>query len=136
MAYEFTYLSSNLILITWMRYPTKEEEITFLEEHANQLNEATEPLYYISDLRQGRITNLDTINKLSKLAKHSNYGGSTAFSRDFVSKIVVQSFQMFTVEAENKSEMFETVEEAIAFLESLKAGITQGIDWNDHIKTV
>ena len=133
MAYEFKHLSSNLILITWKRYPTKDEEEAFLKEHTQQLSDATEPLYYISDLRSGRITNLDTINRLSKLAKHENYGGSTAFSKDFMSKIVVKTFQMFTSEAETKSRMFETVEEAIAYLESLKAGLTQNIDWNEHI---
>lgn len=136
MAYEFDYISSNLILVTWLRYPTKNEEQHFLKVHAEQLESATEPIYYISDLRQGRIVTMDIVNKMSQLARHSNYGGSTAFSKDLISKIMVQSFQTFSQDALNKSLMVETVEEALAFLETLNAGITQSIDWDDYIKPI
>lgn len=136
MAYEFNYISSNLILVTWVRYPTRDEEKQFLKDHTEQLESATEPIYYISDLRLGRIVTMNIVNQMSQLAKHPNYGGSTAFSEDLISKIVVQSFQTFSQEALNKSLMVDTVEEALAFLETLKAGITQGIDWDDYIKPI
>jgi len=133
MAYEFHHLSPELILITWIRYPTLSEEKQFLKEHTEQLKNADLPLYFISDLRQGRVITLGTINKMSQLAKHENYGGGTAFSKDPISKIMVKSFRILSSEASEKAAMFDTVEEALSFLESLKPDITNNIDWDTII---
>lgn len=128
MAYEFHYLSPVLILITWNRYPTLNEEKQFLQDHIQQLDNAGQPLYFISDLRKWRIITITTINKLSQLTKHPNYGGGPAFSKDPISKIMMKSFRGLSLEASAKSAMFDTIEEALEFLESLKTGITKGID--------
>ncbi len=133
MAYEFHYLSPELVLITWARYPTLGEENQFLQEHTEQLENAEHPLYFISDLRQGRVITLGTINKMSQLAKYPNYGGGTAFSEDPISRIMVKSFRTLSREASEKTAMFDTVEEALVFLESLKPDITKDIDWDTYI---
>lgn len=133
MAYEFHYLSSRLILVRWKRYPTPNEEQLFLTEHTRQLDNAEEPLFYISDLRKGRIITAHTINKMSALAQHPNYGGGTAFSKDSISRMVVNNFRRFTHEASEKAAIFDTPEESLTFLESLQPGITEGIDWNTYL---
>lgn len=128
--YTCQYLSPNLILVTWHTYPTEDDERHFLSEHRQQLGTAQEPLYYISDLRQGRIITVATLVRMSELTQHPNYGGGTAFSSDPISKIMVSSFRRMSLDATTKTAMFESLEEALGFLESLKAGITDGIDWN------
>ena len=133
MSYEFRYLSDRLILITWTGYPKPEEELAFLREHKEQLVKATEPIFYISDLRKERIINMKILSQMSALAKHENYGGGTAFSDDPISQIMVKTFRSFSIEAGTKAAMFKTPEEALEFLENLEDGITQGIDWNDVI---
>lgn len=130
MAYTCQYLSPNLILVTWHAYPSEDDERRFLSEHRQQLDAAESPLYYISDLRQGRIISADTLEQMSDLAKHPNYGGGTAFSNDPISRIMVSSFRRMSLEATTKTEFFDTIEEALGFLESLKVGITQNIDWH------
>ena len=130
MTYSCQYLSQNLILVTWYAYPTEDDECRFLAEHRQQLDAAEEPLYYISDLRQGRVISGDTLEQMSDLTKHPNYGGGTAFSSDPISRIMVSSFRRMSLEATTKTEFFDTIEEALGFLESLKVGITQNIKWN------
>ena len=130
MMYTCQYLSPNLILVTWYAYPTGDDERRFLSEHQQQLDDAAEPLYYLSDLRQGRIISADTLEQMSDLTKHPNYGGGTAFSNDPISRIMVSSFRRMSLEATTKTQMFDTLEEALGFLESLKVGITQNIDWH------
>ena len=99
MTYSCQYLSQNLILVTWYAYPTEDDECRFLAEHRQQLDAAEEPLYYISDLRQGRVISGDTLEQMSDLTKHPNYGGGTAFSSDPISRIMVSSFRRMSLEA-------------------------------------
>lgn len=132
-SYEFRYLSDRLILIIWVGYPKPDEEQEFLKEHKEQVDKATEPIFYISDLRKGRIINMKVLNQMSALAKHENYGGGTAFSADPISQIMVKTFRSFNREAGEKAAMFKSPEEALSFLESLEEGITEGIEWNDII---
>ena len=134
MAYQFHYLSEQLILVIWERYPTPREERQFLSEHQKQLQNATNPLYYISDLRRGKILTVSIINEMSKLTKHKNYGGGTAFSTDPISKIMVGSFRKLTREASERTQIFDTPEEALKFLESMEHGITENIDWEAYME--
>ena len=134
MAYEIHQLSDQLIFIVWTRYPSSLEEKQFLLEHKQQLDDATQPLYFISDLRRGKVMSVSTLSEMSKLARHDNYGGGTAFSSDPLSKIMVDSFRSLTREAKERTQMFDAPEDALAFLESLSPGITQDIDWEEYIQ--
>lgn len=134
MAYEIHHVSEQIILIVWTRYPSVLEEHKFLLDHKQQLEDATQPLFYISDLRRGKIMSVSTLNEMSKLARHDNYGGGTAFSSDPLSKIMVDSFRNLTREAKERTQIFDTPEEALAFLESLSPGVTDGIDWDAYIQ--
>lgn len=129
--YEFTALSDELILIKWFRSPSSPKvEQQYLDDLKHLLDTAKKPVYFISDLRLGRIVTIRTINHLGHLTAHANWGGSTAFSRDPITKVFVGTFQRFTGEQKSRNEMFDTPEQALAFMETLKAGLTEGIDWN------
>ncbi len=133
MAYQFHHLSDHLVLIVWERYPSSAEERQFLVEHREQLDNATQPIFYLSDLRRGRIITLSTLRHMSELVKHSKYGGGAAFSRDPISHLMVKSFRSLSHEATSKAAMFENPEDALEFLEGLCQGITVGIEWNVYI---
>ncbi|MBI5667333.1 MAG: hypothetical protein HZC41_04935 [Chloroflexi bacterium] len=131
MDYKITRLTDELIFIRWYRTPTVHSgsEEQFLTELERLLNESSGPLYFISDLRRGRIANVRSIQRLGALTQHKNWAGSTAFSRDPVTSLLVRSFQLFAHSAQSKNEMQSTPEEALSFIESLKPGVTEGVDW-------
>jgi hypothetical protein len=130
MSYHLMALNSRLIFITWERSPTHNEAQAFLHNLERWLNHATQPLYFISDLRQGRIVDIRVINQLGQLTKHPNWGGSTAFSQSPLSKIFVGSFQKMAHSAKETNSFFDMPEQAINFLEVIAPGVTQDIDWH------
>ena len=132
-AYDFHFLSDKLIYVVWNRIPTPQEEMAFLEEHQAQLDSATTPLYYLSDLRRGKIINMRVLNQMSQLTKHENYGAGTAFSSDPLGRLMVNSFRSLSTVAKDKTAVFNTPEEALSFLERKHEGLTQAIDWDTVI---
>lgn len=132
-AYEFHLLSKQLIYVVWNRTPTSQEAMIFLEEHQAQLDNAVAPLYYISDLRRGKIIDMRILNQMSQLTKHDNYGGGTAFSGDPLGRLMVNSFRSLSNVAKDKTAVFTTPEEALSFLESKSNGLTGDIDWHTII---
>lgn len=132
MDYFIKRLSESLVYIKWLRTPNDNSpsEQQFIDEVNQLINEATSPQYFISDLRDGRIVNVATLRQLGKLTLHDNWGGSTAFSKNPVTSIMVGVFSRFARKDRPQDEIWNTPEEALAYLESLKPDITQGIDWN------
>ncbi len=128
--FNFSRLSDKIVLITWTRTPDKTAEEDYLKQLGEQLDQAEHPLYFISDLRKGRIIGMRSIQKLSEFTAHKNWAGSTAFSKDPVSKILLNSFKALSAKSESRNEMHTTPEEAISFIESLEPGITKDIDWD------
>src|SRR5690606_15537960 len=111
--------------------PNSGVDAQFLAELQKLLDEAPKPQYFISDLRRGRITDMRSIRQLSQLTKHKNWAGSSAFSQDPITGILVQSFRTFSPgQRDANDEIQTTPADALRFLSELKPGITDGIDWD------
>lgn len=126
MTYTIEALKQNLILIVWRQPPQRRQGYQYLRELEERLNAAEAPLYFISDLRKGRIADIRIISQLSR---HPNWAGSTAFSRDPMTRMLVGTYQRLTEKEQERNTMYDTPEQAIAFLESLEEGLTAGVDW-------
>ena len=127
-----TALKPNLYYIRWTGVPSREEGIVFVRALANLLDNAEQPLYFISDLRRGYINNVEVVRRLGKTASHENWAGDVAFSRDAMSSLYVGVYSRFAPDEKptTENEVFhQTADEAIAQLETLKPGLTQDIDW-------
>lgn len=134
MPHKFVQLSPELYLIRWQRSPSVAEANQFINEHIQLLDDASHPLYFISDLRQGYITDTMVIRRLAKLTEHPNYGGGTAFGTGGnLATTFVGIFFRFARGVNYEHNMWRTAKEALTYLESLKAGLTANIDWEDTL---
>lgn len=129
--YEIIHLSNDLIYIRWWSTPQTGLgiEARFINEIKNLLDRAQHPIYFISDLRSGRIADIRALQRLGQVTQHVNCGGSTAFSGDPVTKLLVNSFHAFAKAKTVHDEMQLTPEAAIGFLEHKKPGISNNINW-------
>ncbi|MEL6269192.1 MAG: hypothetical protein AAFR22_05220 [Chloroflexota bacterium] len=131
--YSIQQLKKELVYITWDGSPRAADyaiEERFIRDLRTTLDEAAGPVYVLSDLRRGRISNMKTIQRLAELTRHPNYAGSTAFSGNLITNILVGTFSRFSVETQPKDAIWKTPEEVLAYLELLQKGVTQNIDWN------
>jgi hypothetical protein len=130
--YRLRALTRELIFIKWYRMPSSEtrSKTQFIKEMTQILDGADAPVYFLSDLRQGRIVDVSILQKLGGLTQHENYGGGSAFSQDVLSEIFVGLFSKFAAPKQGDSVFYDKLEDALAFLESTKAGLAQNIDWN------
>lgn len=135
MSYTLTHLTPQLILIFWRRTPITDEAKAFIQSLQDTLDHASEPLYFISDLRRGRIVDVRIIHQLSQLTQHRNWAGSTAFSLNPISKIFLGSFQRLLTSTSDKNMTFDQPEDAIAFLEHLAPGLGATVDWSRVVDT-
>lgn len=128
MSYAVSRLTPRLVMFVWLRTPLPEEAKDFIHTLQTILDNADEPLYFISDLRRGQIVDVRIIHQLSALTKHANWAGSTAFSQSPISKLFLGSFRKM-VTASDKNMTFDRPEDAIAFLEALCPDLTSAVDW-------
>lgn len=132
--YEILQLKPNFYLVRWLQSPKigAASETGFLETLRRMLDEAPEPLYLISDLRFGRISNALILRELGKLTQHPKFAGSTAFTKDPVTNLMVAVFKQYAQRVQNgeSHETWETPEEAIAYLTRLAPGLTEDVDWS------
>jgi hypothetical protein len=130
--YRLQALTKELIFIKWYRLPSQatKSKTQFIAEMTQILNETDAPVYFLSDLRQGRIVDVNILQKLGGLTQHENYGGGSAFSQDVLSEIFVGLFSRFAAPKQGDSVFYDKLEDALAFLESTKPGLAQNIDWN------
>jgi hypothetical protein len=63
-----------------------------------------------------------------------NWGGSTAFLNQPTTRMLVGNFQKFARRSGSRNEKHENLEEALAFLDSLKPGLTEDIDWPEVLE--
>lgn len=134
MPYEFVQLSSELYLIRWRRSPSIAEANHFIDEHLQLLENAPHPLYFISDLRRGYISDTMVIHRLAKLTQHANYGGGTAFGTSSnLANSFVGIFFRFARGVKFEHNMWRTAKEALNYLESLKPELTAHINWDDTL---
>lgn len=137
MYYKIQQLTPELVYIKWYKTPTMNSDapVQFIKALKQVLDEAEAPLYFISDLRLGRLISIHAVNQLSGLTRHENWAGSTAFSQDPLTAVFVDSFlKMSDVKSQN--ELFDKFEDAIAFLLALKPDIADGVDWETILDTL
>ncbi len=131
--YTITPLSDKLIYIRWTTSPTVVDAEEFIRTLKKLLNERETPVYFISDLRHGQITNAGTIQKLAELTAHPNWAGSTAFGNTLVATIFVDIFKRLKG-AKSDREIWPTAQQALDYLEGISPGLTKGIDWEAVLK--
>ena len=131
MYYDLRFLTDELLFIKWYRVASAKTrpQAEFVDDITRRLNEAKGPVYFLSDLRLARVMDVATLQQMGQLTRHPNYGGGTAFSRDTLSNIFVRVFSRFAEPSKGNGDFFETLEEALAYLESLKPGIAAKVDW-------
>ncbi len=131
MDYEIHKVKPDLIFIRWHRAPSRQSESqqVFLADLKTLLDQATEPIYFLSDLRHGVITNIETLRRLGELTTHHNWGGGVSYGTKFSTDMYVDTFEGLSLR-KTGDHMAYTLEDALAYLESLKAGLTEGVDWD------
>ncbi|MDX2138731.1 MAG: hypothetical protein SF123_11610 [Chloroflexota bacterium] len=131
-AFAFHQVSDDLIFIRWTSTATHQDEVLFIKALQHCLNHAAHPLYFLSDLTNGCIVGIKPLGELGKLTQHRNWAGSTAFTLSMISRVYASSFRSLSRDTADKNTVCESVHEALAFLESLKPGVTADIDWERH----
>lgn len=135
MDYQITCVSHKLVFIRWLREPEEaKSEDQFIHDLKAVLDEAANPVYILSDLREGRLKNVDAIRKLAGLvAHHPHFAGGTSFSHDLYTPMFVNLYSKFSHQAKTVREIWPSLHEALNYLESLEPGITQGIEWESLV---
>ncbi len=128
--YTLQQLNADLFFVRWYRRPVPDSksETEYVAELRDQLNAVNHSLYFLSNLRRGRIVNVRILNELAELTHHPHYGGGVAFSDDNVSNMFVNIFSRLTDSEENRHVFHPSIEAAVAHLETLKPGISAGLD--------
>ncbi len=130
MYYILLKITDELLFIKWYRSPldgTKPQE-DYVEDLRERMDVSENPLYFVSDLREGRIMDVSIIQKLGRLTHHPNYGGGAAFSKDVFSSMFVGVFSRFAKPEKGEGFFFDKMEDALAYLESFKPGLAHDID--------
>jgi hypothetical protein len=133
MPYRFVPLNDRLILIAWSRTPNNTEATQYIRDLTTRLDQAAQPLYFISDMRRGRIIDIHIIRRLSNLSRHANWAGSTAFTQNPISQIFGDTYQKMVAHKVESNLIFDEPAQAIAYLETLCPGLTADINWADYL---
>jgi uncharacterized protein (DUF927 family) len=130
MAYDIIMLNPKLYLIRWQRFPSAVESQQFIRALEELLNKVDHKISFLSDLRKGYIKELSLINKLSRVAAHHNCAHTTAFG-SVGSQVYAGMFQKLITKPRDKREgdTWFTLEQALAYLEKLEPGITEGVNF-------
>ncbi len=125
--YTITFIKNDLIFIKWHQTPLNGslEGVEFVKTLQQILDEAPAPIYILSDLTSGSLTDVVQIRRLSHLAKHANYGGSVAFGDGYQTSVYAG---LFASVAQRADEIQPNLQKALAHLDEIQPGITAGID--------
>ncbi len=136
--YDLRQVTDELIFIKW--YKTAHEltrpETDYIDDLIQRIKGAQQPIYFLSDLREGRIVDTGILQKLGSLTRHPNYGGGSAFSEDILASMFVGVFSKFAGVEKGSSVFYKTFDEARAYLEALKPGVTSSVDWKTFIASL
>lgn len=126
--YKTTKLKPNFMLIQWFESPPDRSLIIrqWADEVTDFVNSATGLVYFISDLRQGHVTDILVLRELAALAKHKNWGAGVSFSQSFGSGVYVGLFARLN---EREKPVAESLEAALTSLEEVAPGLTLDINW-------
>lgn len=127
--YTITRIKPNLMFVRWFATPLNREDVVraYFGELRHILQTATQPIYAISDLRDGRITDVKLLYELSKVLDHPHWGGGTSFSSTLTGTLYADVYAQFADARELPAT--ESLESALAALETLQPGIADGVDW-------
>lgn len=129
--YTFTRLNQHLVLITWLRSPRSDEAVQYITDLTRLLDDSPDPVYFISDMRKGRIMEMNIIRRLSELAQHSHWAGSTAFTETSLSRMFGENYRrMVVADKVERNKIFREPEQAVAYLETLCPGLAAEVDWD------
>ena len=123
-----TQLKPDLIFAKWYFTPVNNTEVVqkYFARLRHLLQIATTPIYAVADLRDGQITEARWLYELSKVLDHPHWGGGVAFSEVLSGTVYADMFAQFS---EKEQPATHSLDAALATLETLKPGITQGVDW-------
>lgn len=133
--YAIKPLSSQLVYIKWYKNPPicNDFQNDFLAKLKTLLDQAQDKLYFISDLRKGRIHDAKFIRKLAfLLTNHPRYGGSTSFAMDGISRALVSVFTLASRRG-YQTEIYPNADAAFSYIESICPSILDGIDWQAEV---
>ena len=133
--YDLRQVTDELIFVKWQKTANAltRPETDYIEDLRKRLKDSPYPLYFLSDLRKGRIIDVGILQKLGGLTRHVNYGGGSAFSEDVISSMFVGIFSKFATAEKGTSVFYKTIDDALVYLEALKPGVTQAVDWQTFI---
>ena len=136
--YDLRPLTDELIFVKWYKTANSltRPEADYIDDLRQRLNASPQPLYFLSDLRAGRIMDVSILQKLGNLTRHPNYGGGSAFSEDVIASMFVGIFSKFATAEKGTSVFFKTISDALAHLEALKPGVASPIDWQSFIENL
>jgi len=129
MAYQIQQLNSQLVYIRWLKTPDTQTSQRFLEELTSLVESASDGVYFMSDLRQGRIIDIKQLQQLGILSQHANWLGSVAFSENPLSNVFANTYHRMLTNNKERNLIVKEADKALAFLETLQEGITEGIEW-------
>ena len=136
--YDLRQVTDELIFVKWYKSANEftHPEADYIEDLRRRLSQSRFPLYFLSDLRKGRIIDVGILQKLGSLTSHPNYGGGSAFSEDVISSMFVGIFSKFADAEKGSSVFYKTIDEALAYLEALKPGMASAVDWQAFIASL
>ena len=129
--YEFIWLNDKLVFVKLHENMLSDSTREFVKEFYKLLNQSKTPVYVLTDLRRGRIGDIQAFSRIKFLTQHKSWAGSVAFCNNPISDISNTKFQSLTRSQQNKDMIFNIPEEAIAYLELLEPGLTDGIQWSE-----
>lgn len=127
--YSIQHLKPNLVLIRWFRTPPMGSPVVraWRENIMDLLDNATEMVYFISDLRVASVMDVNAIREtVNIMREHPNYGGGTSFSQKTSSALYANLFARLSRREQPSA---ESLAASLMILEDLHPGITKDIDW-------
>lgn len=131
-AYRIAALKPNLVLIQWFRTPDDQsaDVLNWLEELREIVHNATEPIYFLSDLRHGRVKDIAALFELGILSKHPNWAMGVSFSESISSEVYAGLFSRLSP---REKPLADSLAAALTLLEEAKPGLTADVDWREAV---
>lgn len=132
MDYRIWKVNDQCFFIKWYRTPAmgSDSQRLYLAEMQQYLDEASQPIYFLSDLQDGHIDDIPTLHTLGELAKHPQWGGGASFGTNRATTTMANLFKRIAHRADQEDGIFPTLDKALDYLEKQKSGLTSGIDWD------
>lgn len=141
MSYKILRVNPCLYYIKWFEIPKPNNPVMdqYFFELTAILDSEENPVYILSDLRDGHITNIHFLLQLARVLTHKNYGGGATFDDNVNAQKDVYMFNM--IQNMNRSKnprdgvaLFDNPEDALDHVELIQPTITQGVDWDEILR--